>query len=61
MDEYFYSNTVNPFLYTKQYKSKIVLGNIEIRNTKHFNRFQKIMFKICFGIIVTDIKEEKNV
>lgn len=41
------------------YKSKIIIGNAEIQNTKHFNKLNKFMFKYLFGVKIEDI-EEKN-
>lgn len=41
------------------YKSKIIIGNMEIQNTKHFNKLNKFMFKYLFGVKIEDI-EEKN-
>lgn len=40
----------------KKYKSILIIGNIQIKNTKHFNWFQKKMFKLIFGIKIIDIE-----
>lgn len=41
------------------YKSKIIIGNLEIANTKHFNKLNKLMFKYLFGVKIEDVKKEK--
>lgn len=56
--EYLYLNTCNHFDITN-YKSKIIIGNLEIANIKHFNKLNKLMFKYLFGVKIEDI-EEKN-
>ena len=38
----------------ENYKSEMKVGDITIMNTKHFNWFHKLMFKICFGIEIKD-------
>ena len=35
-------------------KSKIIIGNLTIFNTKKFNWFQKKMIKLVFGIKIED-------
>lgn len=40
-------------------KSKLLVGNMTIFNTKHFNWLNRIMFKIFFGITIKNIKENK--
>ena len=42
------------------YKSTFIIGNIEIKNTKKFNWFNKIMFKIVFGITIKDYEEDNK-
>lgn len=37
-------------------KSKIIIGNLTIFNTKKFNWFQKKMIKLVFGIKIENIK-----
>lgn len=34
----------------EKYQSLMIIGNITINNIKKFNWFQKLMFKLCFGI-----------
>ena len=41
-----------------KYKSKMHVGNVVVMNTKHFNWFQKKMWKILLGIKIEDYKEE---
>lgn len=41
-------------------KSKMIIGNLTIMNTKHFNLLNKIMFKIFFGIKIEDVKQEEE-
>ena len=38
-------------------KSKMIIGNLTIFQTKKFNWFNKLMFKIVFGIEIEDIGE----
>ncbi len=38
-------------------KSKMIIGNLTIFQTKKFNWFNKLMFKIAFGIEIEDIGE----
>lgn len=40
-----------------KYKSKMIAGNLIIMNTKHFNWFHKIYWKLLLGIKIEDIKE----
>lgn len=42
--------------YSDDIKSILKLGNLNINITKKLNWFQKIMWKICFGITVENIK-----
>jgi len=46
-------------LFQPTYKSIMQVGNFNLMNTKHFNRFQKFMYKLCFSICIVDIEEEK--
>lgn len=39
----------------EEFKSKVKFGNTCYMLTKKFNKFQKFMLKICFGIEVEDI------
>ena len=43
-----------------QYKSLMKVGNINVYNIKHFNCFQKFIWKILLGIDIQDIKGDKN-
>ena len=38
-------------------KSKLLVGDMTIYNTKHFNWLNRIMFKIFFGVTIKNIKE----
>ena len=42
----------------KEYKSKMIVGNINIYQEKHFNKLQKIMWKIFFGVEIIDTNEK---
>lgn len=37
------------------YKSKIQVGNFTIYNEKHFNKLQKIMWKLLLGIKIENV------
>lgn len=39
-------------------KSTLEIGNIKIYNIKKFNWFNRLMFKLVFGIKIENIKEE---
>lgn len=40
----------------EKYHSILIIGNMKIRNTKKFNWFKRIMFKLVFGIKIENIK-----
>lgn len=40
----------------EKYHSILIIGNIKIRNTKKFNWFKRVMFKLVFGIKIENIK-----
>lgn len=40
----------------EKYKSKFIIGNIEINNIKKFNWFNRLMFKLFFGIKIENRK-----
>ena len=42
-----------------QHKSKVIVGNLTIMNTKKFSWFHKLMWRIILGIKIEDIKEER--
>ena len=42
----------------KEYKSKMIVGNINIYQEKHFNKLQKIMWKILLGMEIIDVNEK---
>lgn len=44
-------------LKVKNYRSKLIIGNIQINNIKHFNWFQKIMWKLMFGIKIINLEK----
>lgn len=48
-----YTNTYIP----KEYKTKIIVGDVTVMLTKRFNWFQKRMLNVFFGFEVEDIKE----
>ena len=39
-------------------KSTLSFGNITINSTKHFNWFQKIMYKVLLGIKIVDFRHD---
>lgn len=39
-------------------KSILSFGNITINSTKHFNWFQKIMYKVLLGIKIVDFRHD---
>lgn len=39
-------------------KSILEIGNIKVYNIKKFNWFNRIMFKLVFGIKIKNIKDE---
>lgn len=41
-------------------KSKIIIGNLTIFNTKKFNWFQKKMIKLCFGFEVNNLESKSD-
>lgn len=43
----------------EKYNSIIIIGNMKIRNIKKFNWFNRLMFKLIFGIKIKNIKEIK--
>lgn len=49
-------NNVNPFLNKEEPKSKGVISNIEIYFNKKFSWLQHKMWKICFGLEITNLK-----
>lgn len=59
-DEYFIECTTNPFTHKLKFKTEFELGNWKMYTTKHLNRFQKLMYHICFGVTVRDANKEKE-
>lgn len=49
-------NNTNPFLNKEEPKSKGVIGNIEIHFDKKFSWLQRKMWKICFGVDITNLE-----
>lgn len=41
----------------ENYHSALIVGNIRINNIKHFNWFQKKMWKLFFGIKIIDLEK----
>lgn len=55
------SKTTTEFYVTKlEYKSKIQLGNLVVFNTKHFNWFRKLMYKLAFDIKIEDVGDSNE-
>ncbi len=57
MEPYFEAIEVSPPI---NKKSTLSFGNITINSTKHFNWFQKIMWKLLLGIKIVDFKHDIN-
>lgn len=53
-------NTITIGYGLPEIKSCLQAGNLTIMNTKHFNWFQKKMWKIFFGFDIKDVKENYN-
>lgn len=58
MDKIFIENTLNPFLDKPIYKSELIVGNITVRFTKHFNWFNRLMLKLVFGLNIKKLEEK---
>ena len=43
-----------------EYKSKLVFGNVSIMLTKKFNWFNRLMFKLVFGIKIEKIGDSNG-
>lgn len=41
----------------KEYKSKMIIGNVTIWHEKRFNKSQKIMQRILLGVEIIDVNE----
>lgn len=41
----------------KNYRSTLIIGNMQINNIKHFNWFQKLMWKLFLGIKIIDLEK----
>ena len=54
------SDTLTVFYDLPQANSKIIIGNMEIYNTKKFNWLNRKMIKLIFGFKVEPIKEGKT-
>lgn len=44
--------------FTKNYKSKLVVGNVTIFCTKKFNWFQRKMLNVFFGFDVSNLESK---
>lgn len=53
IDEYVTQELQSPLV-----KSKIIIGNLTIFNTKKFNWLQRKMFKIFFGIEINNLESK---
>jgi len=42
----------------EKYYSILIIGNMKIRNTKKFNWFHRLMFKLAFGIKIERIDKD---
>ena len=47
----------NSFTHEQMAKAEGKIGNITIIFTKSFNRFQRFMWKACFGLEIKNLKE----
>lgn len=43
----------------EKYLSTLTIGNVKVNNIKKFNWFNRLMFKLVFGIKIENIKEIK--
>ncbi len=48
----------NPFLNQEEPKAKGIISNIEIHFNKRFNWLQRFMWKVCFGLEISNLKKE---
>lgn len=48
---------VNPYLHQENSKSQCIIGNITINFAKTFNWLQRKMWKMCFGLEITNLEE----
>lgn len=46
-----------PFITIQKPKSRGIIGNITIDFNKKFNWLQRKMWKVCFGLAITNLKE----
>ena len=44
--------------FTKDYKSKLVIGNVTMYCTKRFNWFQRKMLNVFFGFEASNLEKE---
>lgn len=51
-------NTIAIGIGLPEIKSYLQTGNLTIMNTKHFNWFQKKMWKLLLGFNIIDVKEK---
>jgi hypothetical protein len=51
-------NTIAIGIGLPKIKSYLKAGDLTIMNTKHFNWFQKKMWKLLLGFNITDVKEK---
>lgn len=48
---------MTPFITIQKPKSRGIIGNITINFNKTFNWLQRKMWKVCFGIEITNLEE----
>ena len=49
---------INGSSFRPSYKSVMKCGNVTINNTRNFNWFQRLMWKLFFGFEIENIKEK---
>lgn len=54
------SNTIQIGIGLPKIKSHIKIGNLTLYNTKHFNWFHRMMWKLFFGFEIENLKENDN-
>jgi regulator of replication initiation timing len=51
------NNTIQIGIGLPKIKSHIKIGNLIFHNTHHFNWFHRMMWKLCFGFEIENLKE----
>lgn len=48
---------INSFIKQEKTKSEMIVGDIKIYQNRTFNWLQRKMWKVCFGMEITNLKE----